>query len=116
MPITLDLPMPPSVNRHWRGAGRTVVRSDEYRSRIRQADARVTMTAQLHGVRQITGPFAADIVVQRGRGVPRDLDNFAKPILDYCESRLAVRDDRNPQDVRLRWARARPRRPASASR
>jgi len=41
--------------------------------------------------------------VQRGRGVPRDLDNFAKPLMDRCQSRLAVHNDRDFQDRHLRW-------------
>jgi len=72
MPIIVDLRLPPSTNRFWRGTGRTVVHSSPYTG-LRAADAHTVMTAQLRGVRQICGPFAADIVVQRGRGVRRDL-------------------------------------------
>src|SRR5215469_12775110 len=38
-PIVIDLPVPPSANRLWRGTGRTVVRGDQYTAWLRAADA-----------------------------------------------------------------------------
>src|SRR5262249_34318918 len=78
-PVIIGLPVPPSVNRLWRGTGKTVIRSGDYTSWLREAGALTLASAQLRGVRMIAGPFAAEIVVQRSRA---DLDNQVKRLLD----------------------------------
>lgn len=101
--VVLDLPMPPSVNRIWRankaGPGRVSI-SPEYKAWKAHADKLVMQLAQFRGLKTIVGPFEAKIVLQRQRG---DLDNRAKGVLDFLQSRSVVVDDKFCERLTLEW-------------
>lgn len=104
--IVLDLPMPPSVNRIWRAnrAGpNKVSRSSEYKSWLRHADSMTMAMAQFRGLKTIVGPFEAKIVLRRQRG---DLDNRAKGILDWLQSRGVIADDKFCERLVVEWGEA----------
>lgn len=104
--IVIDLPMPPSVNRIWRAnrAGpKKVSISPEYAAWKQHADRMTLATAQFRGLRTITGPFEAKIVLQRQRG---DLDNRSKGILDWLQSRLVIEDDKFCERLVMEWGEA----------
>jgi len=104
--ITIDLPTPVSVNRIWRSnrAGKKRVSlSPEYESWKRSADALAMSTGQFRGLKTIVGPFEARIVVKRVRG---DLDNRAKGVLDWLQSRGVIVDDKYCERLTLEWGDA----------
>lgn len=104
--IEIHLPKPPSVNRIWRsnksGAGRVSI-SPEYKAWKRHADMLATSMAALRGVKKIQGPFVATIVIKRG---PGDLDNRIKGVLDWAQSRGLVRNDRDCEELTIRYGEA----------
>jgi Holliday junction resolvase RusA-like endonuclease len=104
--IVLDLPMPPSVNRIWRAnkAGpQRVSKSPEYRQWLAHADKVAMTTGQFRGLKMITGPFEATIVLHRQRG---DLDNRHKGLLDWLQSRGVIADDKYCERLVLEWGEA----------
>jgi Holliday junction resolvase RusA-like endonuclease len=104
--IVLDLPMPPSVNRIWRAnkAGpKHVSISPEYRQWKAHADALAMSLGQFRGLKTIAGKFEVHIVLQRQRG---DLDNRAKGLLDWLQSRSVVLDDKYCERLTLEWGDA----------
>lgn len=104
--VVIDLPYPPSINRIWRAnkAGpQHVSKSPEYRAWLRHADQITLATAQFRGLKTIMGPFEAKIVLKRQRG---DLDNRAKGVLDWLQSRLVVADDKFCERLVMEWGEA----------
>lgn len=104
--VVIDLPMPPSVNRIWRAnrAGpNKVSKSAEYKSWLRSADALAMSTGQFRGLKTITGPFEATIILKRIKG---DLDNRAKGVLDWLQSRAVIADDKYCERLVLEWGEA----------
>lgn len=104
--IVLDLPRPISVNRIWRahkaGAGKVSL-SPEYRKWKTHADQITQSLAQFRGLKQVRGKFEAKIVVQRCQG---DLDNRAKGVLDWLQSRSVIADDKFCERLVLEWGDA----------
>jgi Holliday junction resolvase RusA-like endonuclease len=99
--ITLDLPMPPSINALWRAGKGRVRRSLPYTQWIKRADAHCMAGRTFHRHHAIAGPFKATILFRQGaRG---DLDNRAKAVLDWAQSRELVTDDKNCQTLILEW-------------
>lgn len=104
--IVIDLPVPPSVNRIWRAnrAGpKKVSLSPEYKAWKDHADRLTMTTAQFRGLKTIVGPFEVKIIIQRQRG---DLDNRAKGILDWLQSRGVVVDDKYCERLVMEWGEA----------
>jgi Holliday junction resolvase RusA-like endonuclease len=87
--ISVNLPIPPSVNRLWRSGRRRVFRSKAYLDWIRAADLTVMARRQFPKLK-ISGPFEAHIVFAAARG---DVDNRVKGVLDWAESREIIRND-----------------------
>lgn len=101
--VILDLPMPPSVNRIWRArkGGRCHVSlSPEYQRWKREADALLLAGRQLKGARTVEGPFECEIALKRVRG---DIDNRAKGLMDFLQSRNVIADDKNCERLTLAW-------------
>lgn len=105
--IVLDLPFPPSINRLWRTVGRRVIKSKEYLDWIDQTDAHV-MASKQYPKRKITGPFSIDVQLDYGYS-KADGDNCSfKAILDWCQSRDVIRNDRDCREWHGRWVAALP--------
>jgi Holliday junction resolvase RusA-like endonuclease len=104
--VIIDLPCPPSVNRIWRanraGANK-VSKSAEYKSWLKRADALAMSTGQFRGLKTIAGPFEATIILKR---IPGDLDNRAKGVLDWLQSRAVISDDKYCERLVLEWGDA----------
>lgn len=104
--IIIDLPTPISVNRIWRAnkSGKNhVSKSPEYKSWIRSCDALALSTAQFRGLKTIVGKFEAHLVIKR---VPGDLDNRAKGVLDWLQSRSVIVDDKYCERLTMEWGDA----------
>lgn len=104
--LTVDLPLPISVNRIWRAnkAGKKRVSiSPEYANWKRHADMLVMSMGALRGVRRIHGKFEARIVIQR---TPGDLDNRIKGVLDWAQSRELIDDDKFCERITAEWGEA----------
>jgi Holliday junction resolvase RusA-like endonuclease len=99
--IVLDLPIPPSVNAIWRKNRNAVYLSAKYVAWRDAADVAVMAVGGARSIGKIAGKFTAtrqinEKMVRKGR----DLDNFFKPLLDYCR-RIELIDDDNLQICRL---------------
>lgn len=107
--ITLDLPAPPSVNRLrliGRGKGNTrisVTKSKAYLSWIKRADALTLQLGQFRGLKQVRGKFEAVVVLKRSNV---DLDNHAKGLMDWLQSRGVIENDRHCEKLTLEWGDA----------
>jgi crossover junction endodeoxyribonuclease RusA len=102
-PITLDLPPPISVNRIWRKTKSGVIKSKDYEHWIKRADSMLIELGQLKGVKPIPGKFIAHITVRR---MKLDLDNSAKVVLDFLQSRMFITNDSLCEELTLRWGDA----------
>jgi Holliday junction resolvase RusA-like endonuclease len=101
--IVLDLPAPPSVNRLWRVAKSSVIKSPTYTKWVKSADNMLMELGQLRGVKPIAGKFTALIIVKRSN---KDLDNHSKAVLDFLQSRCFVVNDKLCEELTLRWGDA----------
>lgn len=101
--IMLDLPAPISVNRIWRKTKAGMMKSTAYKRWIDRADAMLLELGQLKGVKPIPGRFTALIIVRRSN---LDLDNNAKCVLDFLQSRNFIVNDRLCEELTLRWGEA----------
>ena len=91
-----NLPAPPSANRIWRQGNNRMHLSAAYKQW--KNAAQWSMIEQLGSERPsepLSGPFAVTIVIHAsdGRNARRDVDNYAKPILDVLEYAALVEDD-----------------------
>lgn len=99
--IVLDLPAPLSVNRIWRRTKTSKVsKSEDYKRWIAEADGALLEFKQTRGVKPIAGKFAATIIVKRSRV---DLDNNAKCVLDFLQSRNFIMNDAYCEELTLKW-------------
>ena len=80
-----------------------VAKSPVYDKWIKRADAMLLELDQLKGVKPIPGKFTALIVVRRSN---LDLDNNAKCVLDFLQSRNFIVNDKFCEEVTLRWGDA----------
>lgn len=106
--IILDLPAPPSVNRlrligRGSGKGINVTKSPAYRAWIKQADIAVLQFGQFKGMKQIRGKFIARVVLKRSNV---DLDNHAKGLMDWLQSRGVIENDKHCERLTLEWGEA----------
>lgn len=94
--ITVNLPVPPSLNNIFVTAGNRRVRSQDYNAWLAEAGWR--LQAQKPG--RVVGPFSADLELPAGtRG---DISNRYKVAADLLVKHGVTDDDRHEQDVRIR--------------
>ena len=95
MIISFTLPAPPSANRIWRVGGGKVHKSREYRQWIVDNSWQVLSKIQAQGqYGALSGPISVTIVVRPRDKRLRDIDNYAKPVLDFCELIDLIENDR----------------------
>lgn len=92
MSIAVCLPFPVSTNRLWRGTGKHVRLSDEYKAW--KSEANDWYIQQKRGKEPIKGPFTYMIVLDRTRRKSNlDGDNRLKAPLDYLQSVGLIEND-----------------------
>lgn len=105
----IDMPFPPSVNRIWRaqrgGMGKAVRLSEEYVEWKKQTDLRVMVNRTFRGAHQIKGPFEAHIALNMDEQLG-DLDNRAKAVMDWAQSRELISDDKFCMRLTIEWVLA----------
>ncbi len=101
--IVLDLPAPISANRLWRKTKAGMMNNPQYERWKRRADAMLLEMDQIKGVKPISGNFTALIIARRSN---LDLDNNAKAVMDYLQSRNFILNDRFCEELVLRWGDA----------
>ena len=99
--ITLTMPWPPSVNKHWRTFQGRMIISAEGRS-YRKAVADQVLIQR--GAKHYTGKLRVQIEAFRPDNRRRDLDNLLKAVLDGCTHAGVWEDDSNIVDLRIYWA------------
>ena len=81
--------------------------SEEYKVWIDTANKFVLYTGAWRRATKIPGLFSAEIVIDIGeRRRAGDLDNRIKAILDWCQARDLVRNDRDLEELTIRWGEA----------
>lgn len=110
-PITLDLPLPPSLNKIWRPAiirGKpAMVKRAEYEKWIADSTLLVRSQARGKGWMKIQGPFMTiSRMTEVGRG-QRDIDNYTmKAILDLCQRTGVIANDKLNKAGGYLWGEA----------
>ena len=67
--------------------------SKEYKGWKQNADAALDKSRQVCGLRQIPGPFTAQIIIKR-TNKNRDIDNTIKVILDFAQRINLIANDK----------------------
>lgn len=110
--FTIDLPIPPSVNRIWRHGGRATYRSKVYLKWMKEANEAAGVQGKLVGYSWWRGSVAVVITVYRGKGwrKGRDLDNCAKVVMDWLRHHGHIKDDdwKHVTEVTVRMHRGKP--------
>lgn len=95
---------PPSVNNLFanvQGKGRR--KSERYRMWSRIAQTEILAGRAKWPIKRIGGPVEVVIELGRPDKRKRDLDNYAKALLDTLVEMDVIDDDRQIEDLRLRW-------------
>lgn len=106
MTVILDLPVPTSTNRIWRSqkAGKKHVSlSPQYLAWKTEADKMAMASGAFRGIKTIKGKFEVLIIIRRCAG---DLDNRAKGVLDWLQSRAVIENDKFCERLTLAWGDA----------
>ncbi len=85
----LELPLPPSANQLWRVVGSRVVKSSAYRSWLEIAGFELLRQRPV----AVPSPVAVSLVLRGRVYLGRDLDNFAKPVLDLLRHHEVIAGD-----------------------
>jgi Holliday junction resolvase RusA-like endonuclease len=94
--MIIEIPRPPSVNGLYRNvAGRGRVKTLRYRTWIRAAGNEINAQRPLE---PISGPYVAEITVDKGRA---DLDGLAKGPLDLLVALGLTPDDKHLQRLTM---------------
>jgi crossover junction endodeoxyribonuclease RusA len=102
--IEIDLPFPPSTNTYWRHVvlGKSARTLISKRGRVyRQAVADEVLVA-LSSVSALAGPLACELELYPPDARRRDVDNYAKALLDALDHADVYGDDSQIRDLRIR--------------
>lgn len=99
--MTLNLPIPPSVNALSRAFGRRVIKSKVYRDW--QAAAGWSLVDQKPG--RVAGHYALQVRFCR-RETRADLGNLEKAVSDLLQEHGVIANDRLAQRILLEWGAA----------
>ena len=86
--LSIELPVPPSVNSCWRSYRGRVVRSRQYLSWLQEADT-IWMVNQARQTKAVKKPIPSPVMILlrvipgKGWTKARDLDNILKPTQDW---------------------------------
>lgn len=102
--FTLTLPFPPSVNRYWRhvaiaGSVRALLSAD---GRQYKTDVGIE-TVRQRAPRGIAAPVAIHVTLHAPDNRRRDVDNYAKGLLDALVEADVLDDDSQVKDLHLVW-------------
>lgn len=96
-PVTINLPLPPSLNNMFINIGRGRAKSKDYRAWLKAADA--AFLEQKRKIHRVTGPCEIHIKVPtKTRG---DISNRIKAAEDYLVSREITGDDKHNRKVTI---------------
>lgn len=84
------VPVPVSTNHLWKGNGRWVFKTLEYRTWLAKCTLMVPRLKE-----PIDGPVSVEITIIGGKGfrANRDIDNIIKPMLDFIREHGLIKDD-----------------------
>lgn len=94
--LSLDLPLPPSVNRFTKGLGN---QSRIVREWVKNADGCFWLNRRR--LTHIIGEFEAEITFRRHPG--SDLDNRLKPLLDFLQRVQLIQNDNLCMKLTVMW-------------
>lgn len=103
--IRLELPFPPSLNTYWRKVGRRTLLSAKARA-FRLAAVSIVVAGRAQGHVQkgpLEGNVMAELVLHPPDRRIRDIDNYAKGVLDALTHAGLWRDDSQVKTLHLSW-------------
>ena len=100
MIITIDLPFPISTNALWSYGRKNVRASAEYTKWKSAADAIAMVQKTFRGLKTIETQFIAIILIADHRKI--DVDNCAKSVLDWAQSRMLIANDSMCNELTIR--------------
>lgn len=108
MPITIDLPFPPSVNAVWRSTAQfgRVLKSEEYRSWLKLAGGYWMQQRGKQEIKHIDGSYKLEITLTPPDKRRRDLGNYEKALSDFCQEVGIVNNDCLCEKLSLEWDRS----------
>jgi Holliday junction resolvase RusA-like endonuclease len=107
MKITLDLPMPPSLNRLWkigknRKTGkRFLMRSPAYEAWLTEAGYSVATQMRAQPVKAISGLYS--LTLRLRLGATSDLDNRIKAVSDLLQAHRVIDNDKLCRKLIVLW-------------
>lgn len=102
--VSVDLPMPPSIWKLYRGNGARKSKTKEYRAWITEAGWMLVQQRNIGGkFKRFAGDVEVTIRAYRESNKGRDLDNILKAILDLLTSTGTIADDKHVVAIDARW-------------
>lgn len=107
LPLTLDLPFPPSTNQIWRRSAKTGMHlSKDYRDWKVQCDRHIMAQRAYPLGRKIIGPCEAHIWLNMSMARSgSDIDNRVKAVLDYLQRIELLDNDKLVMKLTVEWAK-----------
>lgn len=103
--LTVDIPMPPSVNHMYanvKNYGR--VKTKEYKNWINEAQWMLVAQRNKGGKHTcLKGDVEVILRAYRPANKRRDLDNILKPVMDLLTSTKTIEDDRQIVSIDAKW-------------
>ena len=100
MTIRFTLAAPPSANRIWRVSNGKVHKSAEYRTWLKdQAWVALQQIGPQRASKPLSGPISVTVRVTPRDKRLRDLDNYAKPVMDFLEHIMLIDNDRQVERI-----------------
>ncbi len=102
--LTVQLPMPPSLWKLYRGSGKNRSRSPEYKKWAGDAGWMLIAQRNRQGRhKRLDGDVTVSVRAYREANKRRDLDNILKALLDLLTSTQTIKDDSQVVAIDARW-------------
>lgn len=107
--LTVELPMPPSIWKLYKGFGSNRHKSKVYKQWIKEAGWFLIQQRNAGGKhKQIKGDIAVEFEAYRPAGKKADIDNLLKASLDLLTATGTIGDDSQVVELTARWVDAGP--------
>lgn len=99
MTVVFSIPIPPSTNNLFRGAGKLRVKTGDYKAWLTAAGWEI----KRQRVQPVAGPVSVTLTVCRPPRGRSDIDNRIKAGLDLLVQQRVLADDSQVQEITARW-------------
>jgi Holliday junction resolvase RusA-like endonuclease len=99
--ITLDLSLPPSVNRLWKVSNGKLYRSPQYMQWLKTAGVELISQKPKLPCKAISGPYS--MILRLKLGGASDLDNRIKAVSDLLQAHQIIQNDNLCRKLLVLW-------------